>query len=151
VADGSGIVVLPAKGMLMARRSVSGERTGDDPVPVLTVEDQASFRAVLKEVVDAADGFQLVGEVASGEAALEAVAALSPSLVIVDKRMPGMGGIEACRLLTQRHPELVVVIMSVEDSDHRVTESCRAAAFVRKQELSPRRLADLWREHRAAA
>jgi two-component system, NarL family, invasion response regulator UvrY len=123
----------------------------DDPVAVLTVDDQASFRSVLREVVDAAPGFRLVGEVTSGEAALEAVETLSPLMVIMDKRMPGMDGIEACRVLVERYPEVVVVITSVEDPDSRVTESNGAAAFVRKQDLSPRRLANLWREHGAAA
>lgn len=123
----------------------------DDAVAILTVDDQASFRSALRDVVDAAPGFRLVGEAASGEAGLEAVAALSPSLVIMDKRMPSMDGIEACRLLVERHPEVVVVITSVEDPNPAVLESCGAAAVVRKQDLSPRRLAALWRELRTTA
>ena len=118
-------------------------------VTVLAVDDQDYFRAVMREVVQATEGFQWVGEAASGEAALEAAEALSPSLVLIDKRMPGMGGVEACRRLTERHPELVVVITSIEDPDATVVESCRAAAFVRKQDLSPRFLREVWRQQRA--
>lgn len=123
----------------------------DREVAVLTVDDQASFRSALREVVDAAPEFRLVGEAASGEAGLEAVATLCPSLVIMDKRMPGMDGIEACRLLVERHPEVVVVITSVEDPDPALMDSSGAAAVVRKQDLSPRRLAALWQELRTAA
>jgi DNA-binding NarL/FixJ family response regulator len=123
----------------------------DNQVAVLTVDDQTSFRSLLREVIDAAPGFRLVGEAASGETALDAVETLSPRLVIMDKRMPGMNGIEACRLLTERHPVVVVVITSVEDPDPTVKESCGAAAFVRKQDLSPRWLTELWRGHRAPA
>jgi CheY-like chemotaxis protein len=65
----------------------------------------------------------------------------------MDKRMPGMGGIEASRLITSRHPRVVVVIASVEEPDARALESSRAAAFIRKQDLSPRLLRDIWREH----
>jgi len=118
-------------------------------VTVLTVDDQDCFRRVMREVVQATEGFQVVGEAASGEDALQAVEALSPVLVIMDKRMPGMGGVEACRLLTERHPELIVVITSIEDPDRAVTEACRAAAFVRKQDLSPRLLRELSRQHGA--
>jgi DNA-binding NarL/FixJ family response regulator len=115
------------------------------PVTVLAVDDQQSFRSVLRDVIDATGGFELVGEAASGEAALEAVESLAPSLVIIDKRMPGMGGIEVCRELTERDPEVVVVITSVEEPDRAVTDLCQAAAFVRKQELTPRGLRELWR------
>ena len=77
-----------------------------------------------------------------------AVEELSPRLVIMDKRMPGMGGIEACRVLTGRHPEIVVVLISVEaDLDSEVLRSCGAAEFVSKSTLSHAVLQDVWRSH----
>lgn len=115
-----------------------------DRITVLTVDDQNSFRSIIREVVESADGFELVGEAASGEAALEAADALSPSLVIMDKRMPGMGGIEACRLMIERDPEILVVITSVEEPDQEAMKSCPGAAFLQKQHLTPRRLRELW-------
>jgi two-component system, NarL family, invasion response regulator UvrY len=119
-----------------------------EPVTVLTVDDQDYFRAVMRELVRATAGFRLVGEVASGEDALEAVEALSPALVIIDNRMAGMGGLEATRRMCERHPELVVVVTSIEDPNPAVMEAYRAA-FVRKQDLSPRLLHEVWR-HREA-
>jgi DNA-binding NarL/FixJ family response regulator len=113
---------------------------------VLAVDDQASFREVIREVVGAADGFELVGEAASGEAALAAVARLKPRLVIMDKRMPGMGGVEASRVLTEQHPGMVVLIASVEDPESHIARAS-GAAFVRKQELSPRVLRELWQRY----
>jgi two-component system, NarL family, invasion response regulator UvrY len=120
-----------------------------DLVTVLTVDDQAYFRGVLRELIEATDGFRLVGEAGSGEDALEAVEALSPALVMMDKRMPGMGGVKATRLLTQAHPELVVVMTSIEDPDQAVVDACGAAAFVRKEHLSPRLLRELWRQQKS--
>lgn len=117
------------------------------PVRVLTVDDHDYFRGVMREVVQATDGFELVGEADSGEAALLAVEELAPSLVIMDKRMPGMGGIEACRLLADRHPEIVLVITSVEQSSP-TTFAGRKAVFIRKQKLSPRLLRKVWDENR---
>ena len=119
-----------------------------DLVTVLTVDDQNYFRGVMREVIESTDGFELVGEAASGEAALEAAEALSPGLVIMDKRMPGMGGIEASRLLIERDPEIVVVITSIEEPDEDAMKSCLRAAFLQKQHLTPRRLRELWLHRR---
>jgi DNA-binding NarL/FixJ family response regulator len=120
----------------------------DDPVSVLVVDDQPVFRRVLRDLVAATEGFDLVGEAASGEAALEAAAELSPRLVIMDKRMPGMGGIEASRVLSDRHPELVVLLISVEEApEPSVLRSCGAAAYVRKQDLSTAVLREMWRRY----
>lgn len=113
---------------------------------MIVVDDQPWFRAIMREMVDAANGFVLVGEADSGEAAQEAVDALTPRLVIMDKRMPGIGGIEACRLIAARHPEIVVIICSVEDPDPEVARTCGAARFVRKSELSPRTLRAIWEQ-----
>ena len=86
------------------------------PVPVLVVDDQASFRAALRDLVAATEGFVLVGESASGDAALVAVDELSPRLAIIDKRMPGIGGIEASREIKRQHPEIVVLLITVEEA-----------------------------------
>jgi DNA-binding NarL/FixJ family response regulator len=116
-----------------------------ESVSVFIVDDQESFRAALRELVAATEGFTLVGEASSGEAALDAVPELSPRLVIMDKRMPGMDGIEATRALTARHPGIAVMLISVEDPDPALMESCGAAAFVPKRQLAPRLLREFWR------
>lgn len=117
------------------------------PVGVLVVDDQAWFREVMRDVVAAADSFHLVGEADSGEAAIEAVDRLAPRLLIMDKRMPGMGGIAACKAITERHPEIVVLICSVEDPEPALVRECGASAFLRKHQLSARRLLEIWRTH----
>ena len=116
---------------------------------VLVVDDQASFRRALRDLVEATDGFTLVGEASSGEDALRAAEEASPRLVILDKRMPGMDGFETCRRLTARDPGVVVMLVSVEEPDDGLMRGCGAAAFLRKQELSPRQLRDVWRDHGA--
>jgi two-component system invasion response regulator UvrY len=123
-------------------------RGGDErPVEVLVVDDQDVFRKALRDLVCATPELMLVGEADSGEAALDAVEALSPRMVIMDKRMPGMGGIEATRILIARHPDLVVLLASVELPEPELMRSCGAAAFLRKQELTPRALREAWAAH----
>lgn len=129
-------------------RGAGAEPGNNDSVTVLVVDDQAVFRGVLRELVAATEGFALVGEAASGEAALEAASELSPRMVVMDKRMPGMGGFEASRVLTDRHPELVVLLISVEEApDPSVLRSSGAAAYVRKHTLTPAVLRNAWRDY----
>jgi CheY-like chemotaxis protein len=118
-------------------------------VRVLVVDDQQTYRRVMIEVVAATDGFTLAGEADSGDAALAATDELSPALVLMDKRMPGMDGHEATRRLTEHHPTLVVVIVSVEDPDPAKARSAGAVAALHKRDLSPRLLQEIWEEHGA--
>jgi two-component system invasion response regulator UvrY len=116
---------------------------------VLVVDDQELFRAVMRDVVLATPGMTLVGEAASGEAAVDAVEELSPRMVIMDKRMPGIGGIEAARLIRSRRPEIVVVLVSVEVPSPEVVEESGAAVFLHKRQLSRRALVEVWRTYGA--
>src|SRR6187397_114108 len=93
-----------------ARRPTRGVR-------VLTVDDQEVFRRVAHDVIVATEGFDVVGEAASGEEAVAAVAELNTDMVLLDVRMPGIGGIEAARLITSANPDTVVVLVTIEDPE----------------------------------
>jgi DNA-binding NarL/FixJ family response regulator len=125
------------------------EGAGREPVRVLTVDDQAVFRDLARLVLSTTPGFESVGEVASGEQALEVIDGLNPQLVLVDVRMPGMGGIEAARRICASHPEIVVALISVEDPLDlpSAAQATGAAAFVRKQDFGAALLRDLWAAH----
>ena len=117
-------------------------------VRVLTVDDQAVFRGVVRDVIDATPGFESVGEAASGEEALEAVARLDPELVLLDVRMPGLVGVEVARRLRATHPGTCLVLISVEDaSDLPSAMQVPSVPLVRKQEFGPRMLTAIWRDH----
>jgi two-component system invasion response regulator UvrY len=120
---------------------------------VLGVDDQAIFLEVAREVVTATPGFHWVGGVASAEAALGAVEELAPDLVLLDVRMPGMDGIEAARRITQDHPDVVVVLISIEEftAIGPAVEASGASALVRKQEFGPKMLRRLWQLYRKTA
>jgi CheY-like chemotaxis protein len=120
-------------------------------VRVLTVDDQAMFRDVAGEVIAATEGFEDVGEAASGEEALEAVRRLAPDLVLLDVRMPGLDGIEVARRLVASGSDVVVVLISIDELVDlpSVAELGRAVPLVRKQDFSPRLLRRLWAENGA--
>ena len=119
-------------------------------VRVLTVDDQAVFRGIAREVIDATPGFESVGEAASGEEALAAVDRLAPELVLLDVRMPGLDGIEVARRLCATHPETLLVLISIEDSIDlpAAAQIAHSVPLVRKQDFGPRLLRSIWLEHR---
>lgn len=134
VANGQSVHIVPS-------------RVGE--VTTLAVDDHAAFRDVLRDLIDAAPGFFLVGEARSGEEATRAVDVLAPQFVLMDVTMPGMGGIAAAREIVSRHPEVVVVLISVNDpSLHpEVVALGGAVACARKQDLRPQRLREFWEMH----
>jgi two-component system, NarL family, invasion response regulator UvrY len=118
-------------------------------VDVLTVDDQSIFRAVAREVIDATPGFETAGEAASGPEALDMIRDTGARLALVDVRMPGMDGVETARRLMATDPELVVVLISLENAGDLASSvsACGAAALVRKRDLGPALLRELWAVH----
>jgi two-component system invasion response regulator UvrY len=120
--------------------------TGDALVGVLTVDDDARFLRLAHDVVTATPGFDPVGEAQTGEDAVALVTALRPQLVLMDVRMPGMGGIEAARrIMRDGRGEVSVVLMS-SDPNLLVPEAVpdETVGVLRKERLSPRALRALW-------
>ncbi len=134
--------------MEWSRRRLT-RRMSETGVRVLTVDDQVVFRDAARDVITATPGFEPVGDAGSGEEAMAEVERLRPELVLLDVRMPGIGGIEAARRITAAHPETVVVLISIEDSYEFAQDvhACGAAALVRKQDFGPAVLRSIWEAH----
>ena len=122
-------------------------------VGVLVVDDHAHFRRTVRDLVDATPGFVALGEAASGEEALRKIASLEPDLVLMDVRMPGLDGIETARRITAERPHPTVILISMDDRRTlaQTADSCGAATFLCKRDVSTAVLRRLWAEHGSAA
>jgi CheY-like chemotaxis protein len=122
------------------------DRGRDESVRVLVVDDHEVFRDALRELVAAVPRFVVVGQACSGEEAVGVAERLSPQLVLMDVRMPGMDGVAAARVILSRHPRVVVVLISADDavSYIRRDDLGQSVAWARKQDLRPEKLSDVW-------
>ena len=94
-----------------------------------------------------------MGEAVSGEDAVDLTRALGPDVVVMDVRMPGIGGIEATRRITAAAGETVVVLVSSypEQDLPGAARGCGAVAFVPKEGFGRKVLEELWSEYRATS
>jgi NarL family two-component system response regulator LiaR len=119
--------------------------------PVLVVDDSPSFREAARTVLDTLDGFAVVAEAASGEAALDIIRADTPlELVLMDVHLPGLDGIATTRAALEAQSHLVVVLLSTlpEAELPDGAADCGAAAYLPKAELAGPTLLELWRRAR---
>jgi DNA-binding NarL/FixJ family response regulator len=113
---------------------------------VLIVDDQEPFRLAARAVVEATDGFEVAGEVETGEASVEAVRDLNPDLVLMDVNLPGIDGLEATRQILDGSDTVVVLLLSTYEADEYGPRAAEvgAAAYIPKSEFEPDRLAEAW-------
>ena len=97
-------------------------------IRVLVVDDQDLVRTGITRMLADIDGLQVVGEADSGESALKLARELKPDVVLMDVKMPGIGGLEATRKLLRSQPDTKVVAVTVCEEDPFPTRLMQAGA-----------------------
>lgn len=97
-------------------------------IRLLLVDDQSLFREALRTLLSLQPDFDLVGEAPDGEAAVAAVAKLKPDVVLMDLRMPILGGVEATRRIVAAGPKPRIIVLTTFDEDEEVFAALRAGA-----------------------
>jgi len=111
------------------------------PIRVAIVEDRREIRDGLATIINGTPGFRCTGAYRSMEDALENIDANLPDVVLNDIGLPGMSGIDGIRVLKQRHPDLLVLMLTIYDDDDRIFEAlCAGASGYLLKKTPPARL-----------
>ncbi|MFC7430381.1 MULTISPECIES: response regulator [unclassified Agrococcus] len=98
------------------------------PIRVLVVDDHEVVRAGIVALLAAADGIEVVGEADDGEAAIARVAAHEPDVILMDLRMPGLGGVEATRRIVDADAAARVLVLTTYETDDDILAAIAAGA-----------------------
>ena len=97
-------------------------------INVLVVDDHDLVRTGIRRMLADVDGVNVVGEADSGESAVLRARELKPDVVLMDVKMPGIGGLEATRKIIRSHPEIRVIAVTVCDEEPFPTRLLQAGA-----------------------
>ncbi len=126
-------------------------------IRVAIVEDRPDIRDGLGQIINGADGCKCVGAYGTMELALVEIdklmdantssKAIQPDVILIDIGLPGMSGIEGIRLLKERHPQLLLLVLTVFDDDTRIFDAlCAGASGYLLKKTPPQRLLESLRE-----
>lgn len=102
---------------------------------IILVDDHEVVRLGLKALLERHPNFEVVGEAASSREAIELVNNIQPDVVVMDIRLPGTSGIEACEEITRRYPSTKVIMLTSYAEDEMLFSAIRAGAsgYILKQ------------------
>ncbi|MAH60916.1 MAG: two-component system response regulator UvrY [Legionellales bacterium] len=98
-------------------------------IKVVVVDDHDLVRTGIKKLLNDAQGIKVVGEAADGESALKVTREHQPDIVLMDIKMPGIGGLEATKKLLRSNPDLKVIALTICDDDLFPSRTLQAGAF----------------------
>lgn len=99
-----------------------------ESIRVLLVDDQQIVRQGLSTILKYAKGIEVVGQAGDGHEAIALAQNLRPDVVLMDLKMPHLGGIPATRQICEAHPETRVIILTTYDTDDLVFQGIKAGA-----------------------
>src|SRR2546426_8839196 len=97
-------------------------------IRLLIIDDHEMVREGLKAILIAEPDFSIVGEAANAEQALELIERLRPEIALLDVRLPGVSGIEACRIVTEQYPETAIIILTSYTDEQLIAQCIQAGA-----------------------
>ena len=119
----------------------------DSAIKVAIIEDQRNIRDCLSFLVSGTEGFSCTGSYRTMEEALDKIPRAMPDIVLSDIGLPGMDGIKGVRILKERYPDLVILMLSVYNDDERIFDAiCAGATGYLLKKTQPARLIESIKE-----
>jgi DNA-binding NarL/FixJ family response regulator len=123
------------------------ERPENLLIKTAIVEDQRDIREALAALINGTAGYRCTGSFRSMEEAFEKIRQDLPEVVLCDIELPGMNGIEGIRILKERYPQLLLLMLTVYDDDDRIFDAlCAGACGYLLKRTPPARLLESLRE-----
>ncbi len=98
------------------------------PIRVMLVDDHEIVRDGLREILELSGGFEVVGQAADGEAAVEVAQRVNPDVIVMDVMMPVKNGIDACREIADILPDTRLLILTAAAEEDAMMEAVAAGA-----------------------
>jgi DNA-binding NarL/FixJ family response regulator len=116
-------------------------------IKVAIIEDLRQIREGLATLIELTEGYRCTGRFGSVEEALAGIGRDVPDVLLSDIGLPGMNGIEGVRILKERYPQLVVLMLSVYEDDERIFDAlCAGATGYLLKKTPPARLIESLKE-----
>jgi DNA-binding NarL/FixJ family response regulator len=114
---------------MMANNSMTVSPTNAPAViKVVIVEDHRELRDYISFMINAAEGYKCIGGYRTMEEAIQKIPANIPDVVLSDIGLPGMSGIEGVKILKERYPQILLLMLTVYDDDDRIFDALCAGA-----------------------
>jgi DNA-binding NarL/FixJ family response regulator len=131
----------------MTKEPVNAAPSLQPPVKVAVIEDQRHIRESLSYLINGTSGFCCMGGYRTMEEALDRIRHALPDIVLCDIGLPGMDGIKGVRILKERHPRLLVLMLTVYEDDDRIFDAiCAGATGYLLKKTQPAQLIESLRE-----
>jgi len=98
------------------------------PIRVMLVDDQPLILEGIKTLLSMDDDISVIAQAKSSEEAIDLLRSISVDLILMDIRMPGMGGVEGTKTIRDLYPNTVVLILTTFDDDHYIIDALRYGA-----------------------
>ena len=98
------------------------------PITILIADDHPVVREGLAAMLSREPDIDVVGEAADGQEAVDRAASLGPDIILMDLQMPRLGGVDAIRLIRERHPAVQTIVLTTYGDDDSIFQGIAAGA-----------------------
>lgn len=112
-------------------------------IRVVIADDHPLLREGLRRILEFEEGIQVICEVGDGQGAINMARSVEFDILLMDLNMPGVNGLEACRVIRRERPQIGILVLTVDDSDEKVFQVLQlgVAGYLLK-DVDPKTLVD---------
>jgi two-component system NarL family response regulator len=89
-------------------------------IRIVIADDHPLLREGLRRIIEFEEGIEVVAEVGDGQGAINVTRKSSFDIMLMDLNMPGVNGLEACKVIRRERPDIGIIVLTIDDSDDKV-------------------------------